>query len=339
MAYYLGLDAGGTKTYCIVADQTGAILGFGRAGTGNYEYKGVQHAAAENRKAVETALARAGIAIQDLSRVGLGVAGADLPEDFVMLEKEMYTPLFAHLPRVFRNDSFAGLRGGTRSDFGIVIACGTGCVCAGRNRNADETRVGGLGEEFGDECTGESIGRAGLRAVWQSRDNIIGRTLLTERFVERSRCADVEELFSKMYHQEITYDDLAPMATVVFDAAVDADDKACDILVGGGEYLGAMVNAVARRLKMTETPFEVVYTGSVFKGSSPLLIESMERVIHWICPQATLVPPLYEPVVGALLLGMEGDVPLDNEFYGNLDASLAEAERDFDVRLKNPLGV
>jgi len=35
--YYLGLDAGATKTYCLVGDDAGHVLGFARAGTGNYE--------------------------------------------------------------------------------------------------------------------------------------------------------------------------------------------------------------------------------------------------------------------------------------------------------------
>ncbi len=38
---YLGLDAGGTKTYCLVGDANGHLLGFGQAGCGNYELHGV----------------------------------------------------------------------------------------------------------------------------------------------------------------------------------------------------------------------------------------------------------------------------------------------------------
>ena len=65
MKYYLGLDAGGTKTFCLVGDAEGHILGFGRGGTGNYEVDGVEPAAVENRRAVEEALANAGLTIKD----------------------------------------------------------------------------------------------------------------------------------------------------------------------------------------------------------------------------------------------------------------------------------
>ena len=85
MHYYLGMDVGGTKTDCLIADETGAVLGFARAGSGSYEYHGVEHAERENRKAVVSALKDASLKLSDISAVGLGVAGADLPEDFKML--------------------------------------------------------------------------------------------------------------------------------------------------------------------------------------------------------------------------------------------------------------
>ncbi len=56
MRYYLGLDAGGTKTFCLIGDEQGHIKGFGRGGAGNYEVFGVQPALVENRKAVEGAV-------------------------------------------------------------------------------------------------------------------------------------------------------------------------------------------------------------------------------------------------------------------------------------------
>jgi N-acetylglucosamine kinase-like BadF-type ATPase len=331
MRFYLGLDAGGTKTFCLIGDETGRIVGFGRAGTGNYEYKGVEPAYIENERAIKMALDDAGMTLSDIAGIGMGVAGADLPEDYEMLEERMYTPLLGDTPRAFRNDSMAGLRGGTKHPYGVVIACGTGCVCAGRNRTGEEARVGGLGEEFGDECTGTSLGLAGLRAIWQARDEIIPKTRLTQHFVAHAGCADQDELFYKLYRQELTYDDLQPMAKLVFDAALEGDAKACDILAEGGRYLGAMVTAVARHLQMVDDVFEVVLAGSVFKGSSPVLADAMRAVIRESCPRAEAVPPVFEPVVGALLMGMELDLTVDDAVYENLTQELAAAAERYGV--------
>lgn len=335
MPYYLGLDAGGTKTYCLIGDEEGRILGFGKAGPGNYEVEGVEAAARENRRAVEGALEAAGLKLQDISAAGLGIAGADLPEDYDMLEREIFTPLFGSIPRVFRNDSMGGLRGGTRSPYGIVIACGTGCVCAGKNPAGEETRVGGISEEFGDMISGESIGEEGLRAVWRARDGVYPPTLLTDLFLAKSGCKDVDEFFLKAYRREIDRGVFHPMAKLVFDAARSGDAAACDILEWGGRYLGLMVNACATRLKMCQEAFDVVMAGSVFKGESPVLRDAMAAVIHRRCPEARLVMPAFEPVAGALLLGMEHDQTVTDAVYDTLARELDAAAKRYGVVLRS----
>jgi len=335
MRYYLGLDAGATKTFCLVGDEAGHVLGFGRGGAGNYEVNGVDPARIEIHKAVGNALEDAGIRLEDLNGIGMGIAGADIPEDYEMLDREIFIPLFGTLPRIFRNDSMAGLRGGTRAPFSIVIACGTGCVCAGVNRRGQEARVGGLGDAFGDMVSGTSIGVEGLRAVWRYRDGILGETRLAAKFLKRSGCRDLDDLFYKMYRGQITYLDLEPMAKLVFEAAFEGDTIACDILEWGGRYLGQMVNGVARKLDMGRDIFDVVMAGSVFKGVSPVLIDSMSTVIHRECPRARLVMPAFEPVVGALLLGMELDGTITPEVHATLSEELTRAEERYHVRFKS----
>ncbi len=334
MAVYMGLDVGGTKTLCLIADESGHVRGFGKAGTGNYEYNGVGAAAAENRKAVDAALNEAGLALDAIAGIGMGVAGADLPEDFAMLEREIYTPLFGNVPRAFRNDSMAALRGGTRKSYGIVLACGTGCVCAGKNRAGEEARAGGLGTEFGDQCTGKTLGEEGLRAVWRARDGITPPTALSGKFVERGGCGDVDELFYKLYRREMGHGDLEPMAELVFEAAFDRDPTACAILREGGQYLGAMANAVARKLRITSMEFDLVLAGSVFKGKSPVLADAMKSSVRQVCPDAAPVEALFEPVVGALLLGMELDLTVTEEGYAALSEALAVAETHYAIKFK-----
>ena len=80
MSFYMGLDAGGTKTFCLAGDDTGKVLGFGRAGAGNYECYGIPAAMEEIRRAVNGALDTAGLTLDQISGIGMGVAGADLPK-------------------------------------------------------------------------------------------------------------------------------------------------------------------------------------------------------------------------------------------------------------------
>jgi len=328
----LGLDAGGTKTHCLIGDERGNVLGFGQAGAGNYEVHGIPAAREEIRRAVQVALDESGQLLTGIEAIGMGIAGADIPDDYAMLEREVFTPLFGVTPRDFQNDSMAGLRGGTRSPFGIVIACGTGCVCAGKNRAGEHARVGGLGGEFGDECSGTQLGEDGLRRVWQARDGIIPPTRLTGKFLERAQCGNADDLFLKLYRRELTHADLQPMAALVFDAAREGDAAAREILERGGVYLASMVNAAASRLGMNGEAFDVVMAGSVFKGSSPVLIDAMRAGILARSPHAQTVMPVYEPVVGALLMGMEQCLEIKPDIYENLSRSLCAAEKRHAVR-------
>lgn len=329
MKYVMGLDVGGTKTDCLIGDETGVVCGFGSAGSGSYEYHGVEAAFVENKKAVECALSDADLSLSDIECVGMGVAGADLPDDFEMLEKEIYEPIFGEIDRVFLNDSFAALRGGTDASYGMVIACGTGVIAAGIAPDGSRARAGGWMPEYGDKCTGETLGMEGLKSVWRAREGIIGATLLTDLFLERSGCGDVDEFFYRVYGGKLSTESLQPMAQLVFRAGLAGDAVACDILGEGGRYLGAMLNAVARRLSMYETAFGVSMAGSVFSEGAPVLREAMEEAVLAECGSARFHKPLWSTVVGALLLGYEKDRPILEEVYERLSMSLDESARKY----------
>jgi N-acetylglucosamine kinase-like BadF-type ATPase len=328
------MDVGGTKTHCLVAREDGAVAGFGAAGCGSYEYHGVEPAYRENERAMNAALASAGITLAEIAGVGLGVAGADVPANFVMLEEQIYTPLFGAIPRAFKNDSFAALRGGTRDPFGIAVACGTDSVCAGRNRAGVETRVGGFGPEFGNKCSGTLIGREGLHEVWRARDGIVPPTRMTGLFVQRAGLRDVDELFDAVYRRALSYEALEPMATVVFEAAFEGDAAACDILSNGGRFLAAMVNAVARRLGMTAEAFDVVMAGSVFRGRGTVLTGALGGAVADVCPRARCVRPVFEPVVGALLMAFDAARIEAGPRLVKLESSLDDVQSRFGITLK-----
>ena len=191
-----------------------------------------------------------------------------------------------------------------------------------------------MGPEFGDQCTGTLIGEEGIRAVWRARDDIIPPTLLTDVFVRRSGCADVDELFRRLYRRELSYDAIEPMAKLVFEAALEGDAQARVILGDGGRYLAAMVNAAVRRLRMQEETFEVITAGSVFKGESPDLIDAMRADVGAECPRAKCVAPAFEPSVGALLMAFERDHALTDAVYGGLERSICGTEEQYKISLR-----
>jgi hypothetical protein len=65
-----------------------------------------------------------------------------------------------------------------------------------------------------------------------------------------------------------------------------------------------MANAVIRQLEFETETFDVVLSGSLFKGGS-ILIDPMWQTITNIAPNARLVRLMSPPVIGSVVLGME----------------------------------
>lgn len=326
MNHYLGIDVGGTKTDCLIADVHGAILGYGSAGSGSHEYHGIDAAREQVSLALNNALQDASLTLDQITHAALGVAGADQPDDFPMLEQAIYTPLLGDTPRTFVNDSFAALRGAGRQPSGLVIACGTGVICAGIGPNGDRARAGGWMPEFGDKCTGETIGKEGLNSVWRAREGIIPETLLTNLFLDRAGYTDPDTFFFDVYNKRFDTAKLQPMAQLVFQAAAQGDPAACEILNEGGRFLGMLINAVARKLGMAATPYTVYTAGSVFSEGAPILFEAMAAQVTLESTEVSFAKPEWIPVVGALLLAFDADHALTDERYDVLSHSLLQLE-------------
>src|SRR5262247_1420737 len=86
MTTVLGVDGGGRKTYAIVADAMGTLLGAAEAGPSNWEMVGVDGACDAIAGAVDTALAEAALERGALEAAVFGLAGVDWPSDVERLD-------------------------------------------------------------------------------------------------------------------------------------------------------------------------------------------------------------------------------------------------------------
>ena len=74
MPYYLGVDAGGTKTLAAVCDDSGRVAGTGIAGASNYQDVGAAAAGRALGAATNQALERAGASSGDVVQACFGVS-------------------------------------------------------------------------------------------------------------------------------------------------------------------------------------------------------------------------------------------------------------------------
>jgi N-acetylglucosamine kinase-like BadF-type ATPase len=103
-----------------------------------------------------------------------------------------------------------------------------------------------------------------------------------------------------MYEYEVG----AGAAPIVFRVADEGDRVACDLIHWAGTELGEMINGVIRQLDFEDLAFDVVMTGSMFKGGA-MLTDPMRETVLKVAPRARFVRLSVPPVVGAVMLGLE----------------------------------
>lgn len=302
MAFFLGVDVGGTKTHAIVADETGRVVGFGKAGTGNPESVGQDGLLAVLTQSTSQALAQAGIAIDALAGAGLGIAGYDWPADLPAFDATL-ARLGLICPYRVVNDAVPGLVIGAHDGWGVSIVAGTGCNCRGWDRERRrEGRVTGYGISMGEAAGSSELVARAMQLVnfaWIKRT---GPTALTPAFCAHVGAADEQDLIAG--YTTGRYAIGAESAAVVFRVAAEGDAVAGELIDWAGRELGELVKAVARQLDFQALAFDVVMVGGMFAGGQRL-IDSLNRTVLDFAPRARLVRLSAPPVLGAALIGME----------------------------------
>lgn len=303
--WLVGVDAGGTKTHALLADETGKVHGAGQAGPGNWEGVGPEGALSAIRRALEEALGAGGVGPAEVSAAAYGLAGLDWLSD-----EEHLRPLVARLglggPQVLVNDTFVALRAGARDPWGVVVVAGTGTTVAGRNRNGQSARTLGLGYPFDDWGSAPDLAQACVHAVARAYTGRGPATPLSDRLVRLAKARDVADLLEGISRWR--YDLLGAVAQVVealFEEAEAGDPVALEIVQRAGRELGGGAVTVIRRLGMEREAFDLVLSGGLFRSASPLFLRTLVQTVQAVAPEARPVRLEAPPVVGAVLLAME----------------------------------
>jgi len=303
MRYFLGVDAGGTKTHALIADETGEAVGFGLAGPGNWESVGYDGLTRNLLEITTQALEMARITISQIAGAGMGLAGYDWPSQR-QAHLNAIQPLKLSCPLGIVNDATIGILAGAAEGWGISVVSGTGCNCRGWSRDhRREGRVVGGGSHWSGEAAGgfDILARA-MRTVtfeWVKRGPA---TALTPAFLQQTGAKDLADLVEGVYLGR--YDFKPAMILIVFEIARQGDPQALEVIRWAGNELGMMAVSVINQLDLQNEVFDVVLIGSLYDGH-PLMTESMGATIHHVAPGARLVGLTVPPVVGGVILGMQ----------------------------------
>jgi N-acetylglucosamine kinase-like BadF-type ATPase len=304
--YVLGIDAGGTKTVCLLANDRGEVIAEARAAGANLQVMGELGVEKVLHRVMEDTLSDRDISPEAMC---LGIAGVDRPRDAQAVRDIMRR--IGHKARtVVVNDALIALVAGAGDQPGVVVVAGTGSIAYGRDAEGRAARAGGWGYLLGDEGGGFWIGRAALSAVVRQFDQRGPATLLTDLVLTHMQLSTPAELIHVIYDRGLQRNAIAGLAGVVQSATEAGDAVAGEILDRAANELGAAAASVVTRLGMRGDVFPTILAGGIFKGIPSLATNVTTRLAE-VAPRSEVRRLEVEPAQGAVTLALaaaRGDV-------------------------------
>jgi N-acetylglucosamine kinase-like BadF-type ATPase len=300
VAIFLGIDGGGSKTSCLIGDET-SVLGTGTGAASNVVRVGEAQARESLAFAIRQACTVAGLDPSQIGGVCVGLAGAARPE-IGELVKRIVSELVPGKVTVV-GDNVIALEAAFGDGPGVIVIAGTGSIAYGRNAEGQTARAGGWGFAISDEGSGHWIGRAAVAAAIGARDEDPGQNVpLIEILLKSWRLEAIEQLVPAA--NATPPPDFAALFPSVLLLADAGDRIGRDVLSQAGAHLAALAGTLLRRLFPNLGAVPVAMSGGVF-ASSALVRQVFYNTLSSTHPNAALNPNVIEPVRGALALARQ----------------------------------
>ena len=301
MKYFLGVDGGGSKTHAAILDENCKVLGTGRSGPGNYEVSSME----EVKKNWLSAIEQAGSSLGNIKfeKACFGLGGADFPEDFEMLRKELDSLKIAP-DVILENDTAIALRAGVKDNWGILIIMGSGTNGLGKKKDGSSYRFYGEGYEYGDWGGSFSASQDMLFHAFRSYDGRGEKTILEDMVLEFFGIKTYDELAKKLYYHPDERSNVLNFAPLLFKAIEKEDTVSIKL---GEKIVNETVKdiyALMKKLDLMKDTTPVVLGGSFYKGV-PWLTEYISAKTHMFAPLARVSLLEAPPVFGAALIAWE----------------------------------
>ena len=299
MAYYLGIDGGGTKTRCVLADES-MVLATAMSGGSNIVRLGETQAREALHTAVRQVCATANISPAEIRAICIGAAGAARPEIAAKIHSILaeLIPKAAPISIEVVGDTEIALEAAFDAGPGVIAIAGTGSIAYGRDANGRIARAGGWGFAVSDEGSGHWIGRGAISAILNAHDQGLA-TALTAMVLQAWKLTTLDELVQQA--NSTPPPDFPRLFPIVLRAAAEGDSNARDLLNDAGANLAALAAIVVRRLAHN-TPagmLPVAMTGSVFR-QSPDVREVFYNTLQTSLPGLDVRQDIVDPIEGAL---------------------------------------
>src|SRR5260370_10603090 len=235
MSFFLALDAGGTKTDYVLADETRELERV-RTGTIKRMRTDAVTATRNLEQALNELTARTGVSMQSMTRTCVGTAGVTVPLVADWLRESITVRVAGELLVV--GDVEIALDAAFPGQAGVLVLSGTGSNVAGRTATGAVVSAGGWGPALADQGSGHKIGLESLRAIFMAKDE--GRsTPLLQAVLDFWELASVDLLVE--YANRRPAPDFSSLTELVLRYAEMGDEVAAAVLRREGGGLGYLV--------------------------------------------------------------------------------------------------
>ncbi len=242
MRHVIGIDAGGTKTVGLLADERGEVHAKAIAGGANllvHGELGVEKSLFQVIDALDASV--------PVDALCLGIAGVDRPGEEEVIRGVLRRLGIRRETRIV-NDAIVALVAGAPAGIGIVVVSGTGSIAYGVDPAGKTARSGGWGYLLGDEGSAFWLGHAAVRLGIRAADGRGPATTLYDRICGRLEITLPSGLVDWFYDQELSRHRVARLAGIVEEAAVEGDETAERLLDQAARHLVRAARAVERQL-------------------------------------------------------------------------------------------
>jgi glucosamine kinase len=297
MSFFLALDAGGTKTDYMLADETRELA---RVRTGSIKRMRVDAAtASQNLDSALTQLsAQTGISMASITRTCIGTAGESVPLVRDWLQAAFNARVGGGL--LILGDVEIALEAAFPGRAGVLAMAGTGSNVVGRTSGGLLLTAGGWGPALADQGSGHRIGLESLRAIFLAKDQE-RQTLLLSAVMEFWKLPSLDSLIE--YGNSQPAPDFSKLTEVVVRCAELGDEIALAVLRQQGEELAYLIRLVIRRLRLASnepdwTP-PIAFTGSILENVA-LVRDALIAAVQHEFPAVQAPDKVVDPIEGAL---------------------------------------
>lgn len=266
MAFYIGVDGGGTKTAYALFNEKKELLDLVKTPGSNHEnLPGSFDEAVEIIwSGVSALLAKNGLTTDDVAGCLMGLAGVDHP----FQHDALYERLFAKGLRRFElyNDGFIVTKAGTPDGVGIGLNLGTGTCCNSIDDRGQMLQLGGFGAYSGDAGNGWWIAEQTYCAIYRDLVLLTRPTAMTGIFCEKAGIAPEADAFVALvsnFDGDGADAQARLLSDTMFEAANQGDAEALAIVEAMSDAAADLVAAHAKRQTFDRDVIPVVLSGSM----------------------------------------------------------------------------